>query len=207
MNLFNKFKQWQFSKNRLEAFSDGVFAIVITLLVLELKLPHIEHTDNVQEIVDGLKAIAPKFFGWVISFFFVALMWLHHHSIMHMSTTSDYGVVWINNILLFFICLLPFPTAMMGEHPMQPLLVTIWGTTVSITTLVLTWLYYYCSNNYLDNDFDKKSVMKHVRLSLLAGPTLYFAAALLAWISVYIAYAIYLFVPLLYILPLDKRKG
>jgi TMEM175 potassium channel family protein len=206
MPFFDKFKQWQFSKNRLETFSDAVFAIVITLLVLEIKIPHIEHPDSFTEVIAALKSVSHIFFSWAISFFFVALIWLHHHQIMHMSVKSDYGVVWINNILLFFITLLPFPTSLMGEYPHQPIMVAFWGVTVGITTLVLTWFYYYNTRNYLRKDvFEEESVRRNVKLSILAGPLLYIAAACLSFINVNIAYGIYIFVPLLYILPLDKE--
>jgi uncharacterized membrane protein len=206
MSSSDKFKQWQFSKNRLEAFSDAVFAIVITLLVLEIKIPHIAHPENIDEVWAALKSVSHIFFSWAISFFFVALIWLHHHQIMHMSTKSDYGVLWINTILLFFVSLLPFPTSLMGEYPQQPVMVAFWGITVAIITLLLTWFYHYNTSNYLRTDaFNEQSVRKNVRLSLLAGPLLYTIAAALSFINVNIAYGIYVFVQLLYILPLDKE--
>ncbi|MCW3122082.1 MAG: Transrane protein [Flavipsychrobacter sp.] len=206
MSFSDKFKQWQFSKSRLEAFSDAVFAIVITLLVLEIKVPEIEHPENTEEVLRALKGVSHVFFSWVVSFFFVALMWLHHHQIMHMATKSDYGVVWINTILLFFVTLIPFPTHLMGSYPSQPIMVALWGCTVGLTSLVLTWFYYYNTHNYLSHSFDKESVRKNVRMSILAGPLLYLLAAGLSFIDVNIAYAIYALVPVLYILPLDKEK-
>lgn len=205
MAFSDKFKQWQFSKTRLEAFSDAVFAIVITLLVLEIKIPEIEHPENVEEVLHALKGVSHIFFSWMISFFFVALIWLHHHQIMHMATKSDYGVVWINTILLFFVTLIPFPTHMMGSYPSQAIMVAIWGATVGLTSLVLTWFYYYNTKNYLKSSFEKESVRKNVRLSLFAGPLIYLVAASLSFINVNIAYVIYALVPLLYILPLDKE--
>jgi len=201
------FKQWQFTKGRVEAFSDAVFAIVMTLLVLDLKVPHIEHPGDMQEIKAALVGVAPLLFSWAVSFFFVALIWVHHHNIMNMSTKSDYGAIWINIIMLFFICLLPFPTALMAEYPSYPLFVMLWGLTFSASTFSLTWFYYYNVKNYLDEGrYDKKSVIKNVRLSIFAGPTIYLAAAFLAWASVYISFVLYAFTPLLYILPLDKER-
>jgi uncharacterized membrane protein len=207
MSIFRKFRQWQFTKQRLEAFSDAVFAIVITLLVLELKVPHIHDPLNSHEVWKSLASVAPIFFSWLVSFFFVAIIWLHHHQILHMATASDYGTMWINNFLLFFICLLPFPTALMGEYHTSPLLVMFWGLTVSATTIMLVWFYHYNTKHYLNDKFERASVRKNVRLSIFAGPLLYFVAALLAWVSVYISFAIYLLVPLLYILPLDRERA
>jgi len=205
MGLFNKFKEWQFSKGRLEAFSDAVFAIVITLLVLELKVPEIEKADDMKEVWHAVVKVLPAFYSWIVSFFFVAIMWLHHHQIMHMATQSDYGVMWINNMLLFFICMLPFPTSLMGHYHL-PVFIALWGITVSLTSTMLVWLYYYNTKNYLKRSYDKKRVMKNVRLSLFAAPVMYLAGGLLAWVSIYISFVIYGLIPLLYLLPLDKEN-
>ena len=205
MGLFDKFKEWQFAKGRLEAFSDAVFAIVITLLVLELKIPEIEHPEDTATVWAAIMKVLPAFYSWVISFFFVAIMWLHHHQIMHMASKSDYGVIWINNLLLFFICMLPFPTALMGHYHL-PIFIALWGITVSLTSTILVWLYYYNSKNYLKESYDKKTVIKNVRLSAFAAPVMYLAGGFLAWVSIYISFTIYGLIPLLYLLPLDKEK-
>ena len=205
MGFISKFKEWQFAKGRLEAFSDAVFAIVITLLVLELKIPEIENPTDGHAVWMAIVKVMPAFYSWVISFFFVAIMWLHHHNIMHMASQSDYGVIWINNLLLFFLCMLPFPTALMGHYHL-PIFIALWGLTVSLTSSMLVWLYYYNSKNYLKDSYDKPSVMKNVRLSAFAAPVMYLVAGLLAWVSVYISFVIYGLVPLLYLLPLDKER-
>ncbi|OJW82728.1 MAG: hypothetical protein BGO69_07075 [Bacteroidetes bacterium 46-16] len=205
MGFFTRFKEWQFAKGRLEAFSDAVFAIVITLLVLELKIPEIEDATNMQEVWHAVVKELPAFYSWVISFFFIAIMWLHHHQIMHMATRSDYGAIWINTLLLFFVCLLPFPTSLMGHYHL-PVFIMLWGITVSLTSGMLSWLYYYNAKNYLKESYDKRSVMKNVRLTFFVAPLMYLIAGFLAWVSVYLAFAIYGLVPFLYLLPLDKEK-
>ena len=207
MNIGEKFRQWPFDKHRLEAFSDGVFAIVMTILVLELKLPHIEHPENAQDVWLALAAVKSVFFSWMVSFFFVALIWVHHHQIMKMATGADYGTTWINVFLMFLICMLPFPTKMMGEYPTSAIIVMLWGLTFSATTFVLTWLYYYNVKHYLSDKYDPVATMKNVRFSILGGPAIYLVAGLLAFVSVYISYVLYALVPLLYILPLDKEKS
>jgi uncharacterized membrane protein len=199
-------RRWRLPKHRVEAFSDGVFAIVITLLVLELKVPHLPHPTTTSDVVDALWAIKPKVYSWVVSFFFVALVWLHHHQIMHMSTVANYRVIWINTFLLFFVSLLPFPTAMMGEYPSRPLIVMIWGLTMAMVTLSLAILYSYCTRHFLKPAYHAASVRKNVRLSFLMGPILYLVAAFCCWWSLKLAYTLYALVPLLYILPLDRER-
>lgn len=205
MKPANRFKLWAFDKKRLEAFSDGVFAIVMTILVLDLKVPHITHPENAGEVWAALAAVRATFFSWVVSFFFVALIWLHHSQILRMSIKSDYGATWINTFLMFFICLLPFPTSLMGQYPLSPIIVMLWGLMFSATTSILTWFYYYNVKHYLSPAFDRQAAMRNVKFSILGGPTIYLIAALLAWVSVYVSYVLYAIVPFLYILPLDKE--
>lgn len=204
MKLSDKFKQWQFPLLRMETFSDAVFAIVMTLLVLELKVPHFQDANDTKEVWQKLVEILPIVYSWAISFFFLGVIWLHHHNIMHMAAQSGYGALWINLFLLFFICLLPFPSALMGEHPQQPLFVAFWGATAYFIALMLTWLYYYNAKNYLKPNYDKARVMKHVRLSFFGVPFLYLSAVGLAWVSVYISYVIFVMIPIVYVLPLDR---
>ena len=199
-------KRWRFPKHRLEAFSDGVFAIVITLLVLELKVPHIPHAENTGEVLQALREIIPKIFSWAVSFFFIAFVWLHHHQIMNMSLVANYKVIWINTILLFFLSLLPFPTALMGEYPKQPLIVMLWGLTLSMVTFWLAVLYAYCSRHFLRPTYDPVTVRRNVVLSFLTGPVFYLIAALCSWWSIKLSYALYVLVPFLYLTPLDKER-
>lgn len=204
MRLSDKFKQWEFPLLRLETFSDAVFAIVMTLLVLELKVPHFKDANDNHEVWEKLVEILPVEYSWAISFFFLGVIWLHHHNLLHMASKSGYGALWINMFLLFFICLLPFPSALMGEHPHQPLFVAFWGGTAYFIALMLNWLYYYNAKNYLKPGYDKVKVMRNAKLSFLGVPLLYLTAVALAWVSVYISYVIFVFIPIVYVLPLDK---
>src|SRR6185503_373398 len=97
------------SKGRLEAFSDGVIAIIITIMVLELKVPH----------ADGVKALAPlvpTFLSYVLSFVYVGIYWNNHHHMLHATTTVTGGMLWANLHLLFWLSLFPFATGWMGEN-------------------------------------------------------------------------------------------
>jgi uncharacterized membrane protein len=176
----------------------------MTLLVLELKAPHFKNAQDEHEVWQQLIEIIPIIYSWAISFFFLAVIWLHHHNIMYMATHGGYGSLWINILLLFFICLLPFPSALMGEFPEQPLFVAFWGGTSCFIALMLNWLYYYNAKNYLKPQYDKAKTMRNVRLSLFGVPLLYLTAVALAWVSVYISYVIFVLIPIVYLLPLDR---
>jgi uncharacterized membrane protein len=114
-SFFGRFSRGKLALNRIEAFSDGVFAIIVTLLVLDLKIPTLHDPKNVAELCQQLSALAPKFFSWLISFIIVCKFWLNHHHILSLARYATYGMVWINSIFLMFQSFVPFPTALMGE--------------------------------------------------------------------------------------------
>ena len=108
------------SKNRLEAFSDGVFALIITIMVLDMKLPR--GTD-----LHALKSVVPVFLCYVLSYVYVGIYWNNHHHLLHASDRVTGGILWANLVLLFCLSLAPFTTAWMGENSYAPLPVAVYG--------------------------------------------------------------------------------
>jgi uncharacterized membrane protein len=108
------------SKGRLEAFSDGVIAILITIMVLELKVPH--GTD-----LESLRPMIPVFLSYTLSFLYLAIYWNNHHHLFQASRTVDGRVLWANLLLLFSLSLIPFGTAWMGEHEFAAIPVALYG--------------------------------------------------------------------------------
>ena len=100
--------------NRLEAFSDGVFAVVVTLLVLDLRLP--SPPPDERHLWGALFKLLPVFASWVTSFGFVLVIWVNHHYLFNQITRADRGLLWLNGLLLFGISFIPFPTALAGEY-------------------------------------------------------------------------------------------
>src|SRR5436190_1129170 len=107
-------------KNRLEAFSDGVVAIIITIMVLELKAPH-----GVQ--LEALKPLLPVFLSYVLSFIYVAIYWNNHHHLFHTVKHVGGGILWANLHLLFWLSLFPFATAWIGENYIAPMPTAVYG--------------------------------------------------------------------------------
>lgn len=204
--MFKRFKIWKISKHRTEAFSDGVFAIIVTLLVLEIKVPHLNDSESSDELLTALVAMTPKIISWVASFFFIVVMWVQHHNLFRMADKIDYGMVWINNILLMLVCFLPFPTALMGEYPHNRPAVLLFGLIATLASLVQVWLYGYMAKNHLMPHYNKDSVMKNVRRSFMMAPLLLIIAAGASFISLLLPYFIYLLVPFFFLLPLDMEK-
>ncbi|CAM3682179.1 ferrochelatase [Flavobacterium saliperosum S13] len=116
------------NKTRLEAFSDGVLAIIITIMVLELKVP--EGMD-----FDALKPLFPKFFSYILSFIYVGIYWNNHHHMMHTVKQVTGGILWANLHLLFWLSLIPFVTAWIGENNFASFPMTMYGVILLMSAI------------------------------------------------------------------------
>ncbi len=112
-------------KGRLEAFSDGVIAIIVTIMVLELKIPH-------EGTLEALTKLGPTFLSYMLSFLVVAIMWINHHHMIHAFKRVTGSLLWLNMNLLFWMSLIPFVTGWMGEHSGSPLPVAIYGLDLTL---------------------------------------------------------------------------
>ena len=121
------------TKNRLEAFSDGVIAIIITIMVLELKVPH---TTELSE----LAGLLPVFLSYVLSFVYVAIYWNNHHHLLHAAHHVNGPVLWANMHLLFWLSLVPFVTGWMGENHFAAVPVALYGVVLLMAAVAYTIL-------------------------------------------------------------------
>jgi uncharacterized membrane protein len=128
---------------RIEAFSDAVIAIIITIMVLELKAPVLEGTIQSDFDFSFLYSLAPKFFAYLISFVFIATMWFNHVSAMRGLNRSSILLLWLNVLWLFCVSLIPWATAFVGDHPFLPQAVALWGLVLTMALftggILLTW--------------------------------------------------------------------
>src|SRR4030095_11285618 len=131
------------NKKRLEAFSDGVFAIVITLLILDISIP------DVRPIALGaaLVNILPQLLTYIMSFFIVGLYWHLHHQVSTQIKTIDEPFVWLNLVWLLFVSVLPFPTALLGRYPLQPIPLTIYGINLILVNVTGFLILVYFKNH------------------------------------------------------------
>ena len=181
--------------NRLEAFSDGVLAIIITIMVLELKLPH-----GAQ--LASLTSLMPVFSSYVLSFIYVGIYWNNHHHLFHATRRVSAGILWANLHLLFWLSLFPFATAWMGENRAAAAPTAVYGV-----VLLLAAIAYYILQSAI--------IAREGRHSLLAvalgrdwkgklSPAIYLAAIPLAFVSPWLANALYAVVAFLWLVP-DRR--
>jgi uncharacterized membrane protein len=127
------------NKNRVEAFSDGVFAIVITLLILDIRVPDVEYS----QLFASLVAMLPRMFAYMISFGVIGVYWLAHHQSLQLVGKLNGFLIWLNLVYLLTVSFMPFPTALLGRYPMQPIPIVIYGLNLIVanTTGVLFTLY------------------------------------------------------------------
>jgi uncharacterized membrane protein len=194
-------KEFNPSTNRIEAFSDGVFAIVVTLLVLELRVPELARNFTNAESLNALYNMAPKFIGFVMSFVVIAIYWVNHHQLFHSLDGADRPLLWFNNFLLFWLCFVPFPTAFIGEYPLQTVPVMLYGLVMTLCGIAFNMLVVHSVKAGL---FKKSISDKRLKQSIRRGqmgPVIYFASVIAALISPYISLGIFVLVPVLYFIP------
>jgi uncharacterized membrane protein len=182
--------------NRLEAFSDGVIAVIITIMVLELKVPR-------DTTLTSLLTLLPQFLAYLFSFLVVAIMWVNHHHLLHVARKADAPLLWSNNNLLFWMSLVPFVTAYVGNNYRDPRAVGLYGLVLFLCSLAFTFLRSAILCHHRDN---LALVAYHrgvQRKNLLSG-LLYALAIPIAFFDVWISYFIFAFVALSYFLP--ERK-
>ena len=191
--------------SRLEAFSDGVLAIIITIMVLELKVPHATE-------LAALKPILPHLLSYVLSFIYLGIYWNNHHHLFQATEQVSGGILWANLHLLFWLSLFPFTTDWVGESRLAPTPTAVYGFVLLMAAIAYLIL-------------ERAIIAKEGRDSLVAraigqdwkgklSAVLYFVAIPLAFVGAWIAGALYVFVALLWLIPdrrierkLEKRKA
>jgi uncharacterized membrane protein len=182
-------------KTRLEAFSDGVLAIIITIMVLELKVPH-------GDSLNDLRPLLPAFSSYVLSFIYVGIYWNNHHHMLHAVKRVTGGVLWANLHLLFWLSLFPFATGWMGENHFAALPTGLYGV-----VLLMAAIAYWILSAAIIREEGKGSLLAQAvgkdrkgKLSVVC----YAAAIPLAFVDEWIAQAIYVLVALIWLVP-DQR--
>ena len=197
---------------RIEAFSDGVFAIAITLLIIEVKVPP-EGSLAPGGLPRALLHLWPSYFGFALSFAIIGIMWANHHNVFKLVARSDPTLVAINTLLLMCVSFLPFPTGVLAEYVRVPgeqrAAALFYGGTLTVTALLfnLLWLYAARWGRLLCPDVDDRKV-RTITARFLPGAPVYLAATLLALWSVAASLTVHAMLAVLYILPeRTPRKG
>ena len=179
-------------KNRLEAFSDGVLAIIITIMVLEMKVPH-----GVD--IDALRPLVPVFLSYVLSFVYLAIYWNNHHHMIHTAKIVTGGILWANMHLLFWLSLFPIATGWVGENHFAAVPLAFYGLVLFMAAVA-----YFILQTTIIRSQGKDSILKAAVGRDWKGkmsPILYLTAIAVSYFYPWVAQAIYVAVALIWLVP------
>jgi uncharacterized membrane protein len=182
-------------KGRLEAFSDGVLAVIITIMVLELHAPH-------EPGLEALLEEAPPFLAYVLSFVFIGIYWNNHHHMFHAVDRVNGGIMWANSFLLFWLSLVPFVTDWMGENHFAAVPVAVYGV-----VLLMSAIAYYVLQSLIIREQGPHSKLRRLLGNDWKGrlsPLLYLAGIVLAFLNPALSEGLYVVVALIWLVP-DRR--
>ena len=182
-------------RGRLEAFSDGVIAIIITIMVLEMKVPHGSTRDD-------LLPLLPVFLSYVLSFAYVGIYWNNHHHLLHSTSTVTGGMLWANLHLLFWLSLFPFATGWMGENHFAPLPTALYGAVLFLAAIAYRLLEHTIIRAQGPDSLLRKAVGRNWKGKL--SPLIYLAAILATRWTPWISESLYVAAALMWLIP-DRR--
>jgi len=184
------------NKTRLEAFSDAVIAIALTIMVLELKIPH-------GADLAALQPLVPTFLAYVLSFVYLAIYWNNHHHLLQATKAINGKVLWANMFLLFWLSLIPFATGWMGENHFEALPTAVYGVVLMCCAISYSLLQFKITkHSHNENELLQQALGSDWKgkISILC----YILAIPLAFVQQYISHALYVFVAIMWFIP-DRR--
>ena len=192
--------------DRIEAFSDGVFAIAITLLIIEIGVPHLEDEPPGTTLPQALVGLWPSYLGYVISFLQIGVIWANHHNRFRFIERSNHGLLFLNILFLMCVAFIPFPTALLAEYlertaSERETAGVIYAGTLAVTAVFFTLLWLYAvANRLVDRNLDPSLVRAMTRRYLL-GTVAYLLVFVLAYVNVAASLILIVILALLFVLP------
>lgn len=205
----------QTSTTRAESFSDGVMAIMITIMILELKLPDFDSDQEVNDIRNHLQKLIPHFVAYMFSFVMIGILWTSHHHLFHLLEKTDNFLIRLNLFFLFWITLIPVVTGILGANPFLPISTALYGFIMLLTTASLAYMRgYTLRKNLIHSDKTEEVNSKIYRVSVLGkrhsyiSSLAYLLSIPLSFVSIYISYICFTIPILLFFLPagIDEEK-
>ena len=192
---------------RIEAFSDGVFAIAITLLVIEIGVPHLEEEPEGTMLFGALIDQWPSYLGYIISFLQIGVIWANHHNRFRFIVRSDHILLFLNNVFLMCVAFIPFPTALLAEYlrmsgAEQATAGAVYAGTLAVTAVFFTLLWLYAAGNYrLVNPNLSPAILRAMTRRYIVGMLLYVVAFALALVNVTASLVLIVILALIFVLP------
>ena len=188
---------------RIEAFSDGVFAIAITLLIIEIGVPHVGEFES---LFEDLVHLWPSYLGYAISFLVIGTVWANHHNRFRLISRSDHILLFLNILFLMCVAFIPFPTALLADYIRDDLhrttAVAVYSGTLAVTAVFFTLLWLYAAVDYrlVDRSVDP-SLLRAMTRRFIFGMLLYVIAFALAFVSPAASLALIVILALIFVLP------
>ena len=199
---------FEIGKNRIEALSDGIFAIVMTLLILELRVPNLPPSAPNVEVAPALFALWPKFASYIVTFVSLGFFWVGHHIMYHAIRRADRTLLWLNIFFFMFVSLLPFSTSVLNAFPEAFIAPLVFGANLAVVGWILFFQWRYASSQSdMLADFVSAEYRAAVTFRMLMVPAATTLTALICFWSVGISLAIYLLLLPLYMLPAKSRSA
>ncbi len=196
------------SAARIESLSDGVFAIAMTLLIFQLKVPVVPKDASPEALIEGVMALWPQVACFALSFITAGSLWIAHRGQFHYIHRTDRNLLWINIIFLLFVSAIPFITALLGQYPTNTFAVILYGVSMVLTVLTLWFHWLYATRRHrLTGSHLSEAVVRLQSRRILTGPVIYVAAMSIAGWQPWISILCYAIVPIAYALPsaVDRR--
>jgi TMEM175 potassium channel family protein len=193
--------------NRIESLSDGVFAIVLTLMVFQIRVPDIPLPQAPHDLWNHLMHQAPEFYSYAVSFILVGIYWVAHHNMYHLVKRSTRPLLWMNLVFLMFVGFVPYSVALVGRYADIQRVMIIYGVHLMIISglLFLQWWYVTRQKNLLVTPLNKEFV-RSVDIKILQAPAVCVLAILTSFVSVRGSYLLYLLTIVMYLLPSHMDK-
>jgi uncharacterized membrane protein len=175
-------------RDRIVNLSDGVFAIAITLLILDIRVPDIPETMVSSQLPGALLSLWPKYLGYILSFVGISTFWIIHHSIFRTIRSYNRIILYLNLLFLMVVAFVPFPTSLLGEYGNHQLPVAIYAATLAVGRLLLTAIHWYSTRN--DRLLDEPQDPATVRFFLIRGltiPVIFLLSIVISFFSVSVA--------------------
>lgn len=197
----------EISKSRIETLTDGVFAIVMTILVLEITVPQISHSETAIELPKQLLELWPVIQSYGTSFIILGFFWIAHDYQFHYVKRANRTFLWITIFYLMFIAFVPFSTSIIGEYGDQQISVIIYAVNISIIGFweYIRWKYATKDHQLVDSDLNRTFITKMSRRFLL-GPTIYLIAVAISFVSTQLSLVIFIATPLYFLVSARKDK-
>ena len=187
-----------FRKDRTEGLTDGIFATVMTILVLSLVVPTITGPNASTTLQADVYSLLPNLFAYIITFIFLGVLWISHQNMFSHIENIDLKVTWINLLLLLSVGLAPFSTALLGRYPLQPIAVIAYGINALAVSTLFNILWFYPRIKHLVHEEPNPEIIAKRSRIVIIGPTVYALAIIFSFVATEISLGLFVFVTIFY---------